>query len=537
VTGARGFEKTVAIKTMLPTLSDDPNFERMFLDEARIASRIRHPNVAEILDLGEQDNLLYLVMEWIDGAPLSLIMRESFRRGGMPVNIGVRIIQDVCAGLHAAHELKGDDGKSLELVHRDVSPQNIMLTENGVVKLVDFGVAKALGRSAGETDTGLIRGKLAYLSPEQVVAQPLDRRADVFAVGVILYQITTGKHPFRADNAGATMNNILRRTVPKPSKVVGPSYPAKLDEIVMRALDREQEFRFQTAADVLKALDEVFIGRDRATTEDVAAFIQPIIGPSGEEFRHALRQASRPNSSSEDMASLLASGAHPVEGTPASGEWIMRSSSMAEAARRPSFRPAPLEETPAPPRPPAFSAPDSSGGAAGAHPPASQPSLSESTMAGAERDTQPPVRPSARRRNIGVAILGVVLVSAIGVVLVARFIAPGNQAAAPAPMALASAASPATSATLPARTDDAADATVAQEGGASAAAAKDASTDAPVDDAGGDGGGDAGPAAAKDEPARHSTPSSGGTYKPKGPPPRTTSTGKKWTPPVSDPGF
>ncbi|OQB16165.1 MAG: Tyrosine-protein kinase MasK [Deltaproteobacteria bacterium ADurb.Bin207] len=418
MTGARGFEKFFAIKTMLPTLNDDPNFERMFLDEARITSRIQHPNVAEILDLGEQDNLLYIVMEWIDGAPLSLIMREAFRRGGMPIPIAVKIVQDTCAALHAAHELKGEDGKNLELVHRDVSPQNIMLTESGVVKLVDFGVAKALGRSAGETDTGLIRGKLAYLSPEQVVAQPLDRRSDLFAVGVILYQMTTGKHPFRGDNPGATMNNILRRKVPKPSQIVGPTYPALLDEIVMRAIDREQEFRYQTGAELYKALDDVFVGQQRATTEDIKLYIGPIIGPSGAEFRRALQQACRsPSHDGESVAALLASGAHPVEGTPSSGQWRLPDGALDQnAAGQQETRSAPESANFDPPAAVSVSRRSAS------KPNSDDILFSESTMSGSERDA----RPSASRRGktVGLIVTGVVLTLAVGILLATRFVSP-----------------------------------------------------------------------------------------------------------------
>jgi eukaryotic-like serine/threonine-protein kinase len=533
VTGARGFEKTVAIKTMLPTLSDDPNFERMFLDEARIASRIRHPNVAEILDLGEQDNLLYLVMEWIDGAPLSLVMREAFRRGGMPINIGVKLIQDVCAALHAAHELRGEDGTSLELVHRDVSPQNIMLTESGVVKLVDFGVAKALGRSAGETDTGLIRGKLAYLAPEQVVAQPLDRRTDLFAAGVILYQITTGKHPFRADNAGATMNNILRRKVPKPSKIVGPSYPAVLDQVVMRAIDREQEFRFQTAADMLKSLDEVFMGRNRATTEDVAAYIKPIIGPAGDEFRRALRQASRtPSASAEDMASLLASGAHPVEGTPASGQWLMGSGSMADISRQPSAHHIPMGGVAPPPDPLELVEPVPVAPAPVSVKNAPEPSLIESTMSGAERDTQPPPRPPSKRRTVGLVVLGSVLTAAVGVLLVARFISPFSGPSDETTASAISSPPPSTAAPEP----------IASETPAIDAAPSSSADPADAVPAEADSGPDALPDAQNEPEAGSSVAVNPPRPPSTGRPPKSThtnpkSTGKKWTPPVSDPGF
>ncbi len=164
--GSRGFSKTVAVKTMLPNLSEDPTFEQMFLDEAAIASKIHHPNVAEILDLGEQDEILYLVMEWVDGESLSALSKQTKKlETDIPLRIAPKIVAQACAGLHAAHELRDENETLVELVHRDVSPQNILVASSGLVKLVDFGVAKALGRS-GATSVGQLKGKVPYMSPE-----------------------------------------------------------------------------------------------------------------------------------------------------------------------------------------------------------------------------------------------------------------------------------------------------------------------------------------------------------------------------------
>jgi eukaryotic-like serine/threonine-protein kinase len=149
--GTRGFQKMVAIKTMLPGLIDDPQFERMFLDEASLASQVHHPHVIEIMDLGEQDGVLYIVMEWVDGEPLSVILKYAASRGGMPVPIAAHVAIQASRGLHAAHELRDDSGVIVGLVHRDVSPQNVLVTYDGVVKIVDFGVAKVTNRSSGET--------------------------------------------------------------------------------------------------------------------------------------------------------------------------------------------------------------------------------------------------------------------------------------------------------------------------------------------------------------------------------------------------
>jgi serine/threonine-protein kinase len=322
--GARGFQRFVAIKTMLPTLSSDANFETMFLDEARIVSRIRHPNVVEIVDLGEQDSLLYIVMEWIDGEPLSTLMRKSSEDGRLPLGIAARIMADACAGVHAAHELKDDEGRVVGLVHRDISPQNILVSYDGLVKLVDFGVAKATGMSSAETQAGHIKGKIAYMAPEQVTGHKVDRRTDVFACGIVLYQIATGKHPFRGEHEAATINNVLSRDVPPPRHYI-PDCPPRLHQVLMRALQREPERRFQTAAEMGHELDEVArMDGKRVTSEAVASFIKKVAGPMGEERRAALKRAvaevdQRPG----QAAAMLASSADPVQPTPASGSVII----------------------------------------------------------------------------------------------------------------------------------------------------------------------------------------------------------------------
>ncbi len=290
--GTRGFAKTVAIKTMLPTLSDDPLFEQMFLDEAQLAAQIHHPNVVEIMDLGEQDDILYQVMEYVDGESLATVLRTiSKKKERLPLEIAVRIVMDACRGLHAAHELKNVDGTLLGLVHRDISPQNIMITYDGVVKLVDFGVAKAAGRTTSETTAGQIKGKAPYMAPEQALGQRVDRRTDVFAMGIVLYQITTGKHPFRGENDIATLHNILHNELPSP-RFVDPQFPRPLEAAINRALSRDVTKRFASAKEMADALSRVFPPtRRRADVADVGAFVQDLLGDAGNRRRSALAEA------------------------------------------------------------------------------------------------------------------------------------------------------------------------------------------------------------------------------------------------------
>lgn len=290
--GSRGFQKTVAIKTILPNLSDDPSFEQMFLDEAAIASRIHHPNVAEILDLGEQEEVLYLVMEWVDGESLSTLSKHARKNGtDIPLRVGLKIITQACSGLHAAHELRDDSDQLLELVHRDVSPQNILVSSSGVVKIVDFGVAKALGRS-GETSAGQLKGKVPFMSPEQAKGAALDRRTDVFALGIILYRLATGAHPFLDDNDIKTMRNIIARP-PMPPRVKNPKLSNELERIILKALQKDPARRFQTAAE-LGAEVEFAMLQDggRVADEEVATFVRSTLGERDRKRRAAIRDAA-----------------------------------------------------------------------------------------------------------------------------------------------------------------------------------------------------------------------------------------------------
>ncbi|WP_050432728.1 serine/threonine protein kinase [Chondromyces crocatus] len=291
--GSRGFQKTVAIKTMLPALSDDAMFERMFLDEAALAARIHHPNVAEILDLGEQDEILYIVMEWVDGEALSVLARASKKNDILiPHRICLRIAAQACMGLHAAHELHDENDQALGIVHRDVSPQNILVTYDGHVKLVDFGVAKATNRAGGETSAGQLKGKIPYMSPEQAKGGNVDRRTDIFALGIVLYKLTTGIHPFAGDTDLATMTKIISQPA-LPPRARNPRYPADLEHVLMTCLQKDPDKRFQNMLELERAIQDCLLREGTTTDEDVANFVRTLMGDRGQKRRAQLRDAIR----------------------------------------------------------------------------------------------------------------------------------------------------------------------------------------------------------------------------------------------------
>lgn len=297
--GTRGFQKIVAIKTLLPSMASDPQFEQMFLDEAALASRIRHPNVVEVLDLGEQGGVLYQVMEWVDGETLRAIMKASARaKRRVPPGIAVRLAIQACAGLHAAHQLKDDEGQLLGLIHRDISPQNILVTRGGVAKVADFGIAK-LTRQGVQTDNNMIKGKVGYMAPEQVIGESLDHRIDIFTLGVVLYELTTGKHPFRGENDVATAANVCTKELAPPDKIVS-DYPPLLAKVVTRALEKRREDRFATANEMLRALDQALPPGKRVITDDeVAAYVNElIVDKQGPVLAAAVRAADEEEESS-----------------------------------------------------------------------------------------------------------------------------------------------------------------------------------------------------------------------------------------------
>ncbi|WP_437632169.1 serine/threonine protein kinase [Sorangium sp. So ce854] len=274
--GPGGFQKWVAIKRIHPHLVEDDQFVDMFLDEARIAAGINHANVAQVFDLGKDDNTYWIAMEYLHGEPLREVMRRAEeRRLRISPELAARICSDAAEGLHAAHELRGKNGQLLGLVHRDVTPHNLFLTYDGYTKVVDFGIAKVADRLSS-TRAGTLKGKLAYMSPEQVRGNDVDRTTDVFALGVVLWELTTNQRLFRMDTDLDTLEKVQACVVPPPSTIV-PDYPIELESVVMKALAKHRHDRFQTARELSRALQSflmrsgVFVG-----SEEVAHFVQQV---------------------------------------------------------------------------------------------------------------------------------------------------------------------------------------------------------------------------------------------------------------------
>ena len=252
--GVLGFSRTVAIKSMHPQLAKDPSFRAMFIDEAHLTARIRHPNVVPTLDIVQSETKLLIVMEYVEGVSLSVLLRKAQKDGRkLPVHVVAAIARDVLDGLHAAHELTDENGTSLGVVHRDVSPQNVLVGVDGIARVVDFGVAKATGRSY-QTQTGEIRGKVGYMAPEQMFGEAVDRRTDVYSAGVVLWEALAGERLFNAPTDAALVLLVTKGMTIAPSTARGERIPEGLDALVSRALSQDPAGRFPTAAEMAKQL-------------------------------------------------------------------------------------------------------------------------------------------------------------------------------------------------------------------------------------------------------------------------------------------
>jgi eukaryotic-like serine/threonine-protein kinase len=291
LSGVGGFQRNVAIKCLHPHLARNLEFVEMFLDEARLAALIHHPNVVPIQEVEERDQGYYLVMDYIEGDTFASLLSRSASLGRqVPLEIALRVLIDTLVGLDAAHELRDARGAVVGLVHRDVSPQNILVGTDGVARITDFGVARAASRLSA-TRAGQLKGKLAYMAPEQAGGEEeVDRRADVFSAGVVLWEALAFRRLFKASNEAATLTRVLTEPIVSPAEI-NPSVPEAIARVCMKALERDLNRRYVSCAEFADALERAAVeARALATTREVAAFVLEVVGDDVESHRRAIRQ-------------------------------------------------------------------------------------------------------------------------------------------------------------------------------------------------------------------------------------------------------
>ncbi len=271
--GVEGFEKVVALKRILPHLSDNKEFVDMFIDEAKMVAGLTHPNIVQIFDLGRIDATYFIAMEYVHGHDLRTILRRAKDKGiRIPLDLCVFVIGRVAAALEYAHRKKDEAGRPLKIVHRDVSPQNILIAFEGEVKLTDFGIAKATSK-ATSTDRGALRGKLLYMSPEQATGKLMDKRADVFSLGVCFYEMITDRKPFMGTSEKSILDMVRECRVSPPS-MLNPRIPERIEKVVMKALDRDPEQRYQDAGEMLRDLERALQDRQPPTALELSRFME-----------------------------------------------------------------------------------------------------------------------------------------------------------------------------------------------------------------------------------------------------------------------
>lgn len=351
LTSVEGFSKCVALKRTLPHLSRQPEFVSMFLDEARLASRLSHPNVVQVFDFGEIDSRYYIAMEYLAGEDLGRVIRQAFGSGRpLPLPVALQIMIGACDGLHYAHEYS-ERGRPLNLVHRDISPSNIMVTFQGGVKVVDFGIARALGRRQEATATGVVKGKFPYCSPEQLLSNDFDRRSDIFALGVVFHELLTGQRLFKRPTELLTCQAVLGEEAP-PVSSIRRDLPAALDRVIARALAKSADERYQTCLTLRRDLEGLLSGPPARLDE----YMVGLFGEKHVSERTNVGSDSRKVPTAAD-SSMQSGNAGPLtvpqalEARPARGEEAETAAGVLPAAVEPGRPPegGHAEAVPAPP--------------------------------------------------------------------------------------------------------------------------------------------------------------------------------------------
>ena len=288
--GQMGFNKLAVIKRLRQALAEEAAFRAMFLDEARLAARLSHPNIVHTYEVGEQNGVYFIAMEYLEGQSLNKVLKEALRRKEViEAEVGARIIADSLGGLAYAHALADYDGRPLGIIHRDISPHNIFVTYDGHTKLVDFGIAKA-ALSSTETEVGVLKGKVAYMSPEQAMGGRIDQRADLFAMGIVLWELIARQRLMTGESAANTLHKLMNEPIPRLSKAV-PGIDPALEAIVMKSLEKDPQYRFQSAGEMRDALDDWLRSRPRQTRqEDVSRKMLGLFGSVREEVQRQVQK-------------------------------------------------------------------------------------------------------------------------------------------------------------------------------------------------------------------------------------------------------
>jgi eukaryotic-like serine/threonine-protein kinase len=315
MTGPEGFERELVLKRILPRLSDTGDFKTMFIREAKISALLLHPNIVQIYEFGEADGAYFIAMENVQGVTLREAL-TTLRRAqrAMPYLVAADIARQICIGLDYAHTLHGPDGAALEIVHQDISPTNIMLAYTGTVKILDFGIARAASFAEEEAKKGLIKGKVSYLSPEQINVRPFDARADVFALGVVFHEMLTGRRLFQAKNDIGKMRQLLGQPISLPS-ALNATIPRELDRIVMRALAIDVKDRYQTTADMASDLERTLIAA-RYSSRELSKLLHglflpdedPVVVVDGDDHRTVAMTGTTPSGNSGSGPTATAAG-------------------------------------------------------------------------------------------------------------------------------------------------------------------------------------------------------------------------------------